>query len=116
MGERLFIRIATRDLCRHSPGPLCLKRKLCVALVAYLLTPVWHTKVTAMKFDWHKDRITDETPVTDTYRNTQNVRRFMVEACGPGFRFDQDFMAWVKDGESKTMGQVAGEWLRRHQP
>jgi hypothetical protein len=95
---------------------LCLKRKLCVALVAYLLTPVWHTKVTAMKFDWHKDRITDETPVTDTYRNTQNVRRFMIEACGPGFRFDQDFMAWVKDGESKTMGQVAGEWLRRHQP
>ncbi|HAW23570.1 MAG TPA: hypothetical protein DCX38_09410 [Pseudomonas sp.] len=72
--------------------------------------------MTAMKFDWHKDRITDETPVTDTYRNTQNVRRFMIEACGPGFRFDQDFMAWVKDGISKTMGQVAGEWLRRHQP
>lgn len=67
-----------------------------------------------MNVDWHRDRLTDETPVTDTYRNTQNVRRFMVEACGPDFRFDRDFMGWVKDGKPKTMGQVAGEWLRRH--
>lgn len=65
-------------------------------------------------FDWHSDQITNETAVTDRYRNTQNVRRFMVEACGPDFRFDRDFMAWITDGQSKTMGQVVSEWRRRH--
>jgi len=38
----------------------------------------------------------------------------MTEACGPDFKFDRVFMGWIKDGTSKTMGQVACEWLRRH--
>lgn len=66
-------------------------------------------------FDWHGDRITQETPVTSTYRNTQNVRRFLEEICGPGFKFNREFMAWIKDGNAKTMGDVASEWLRREQ-
>ncbi|MDX1721618.1 MAG: DUF6434 domain-containing protein [Pseudomonas sp.] len=65
-------------------------------------------------FDWHGGRITKKTLVTDTYRNTQNVRRFLIEACGPDFKFDREFMTWIKDGKSKTMGEVAFEWLRRH--
>lgn len=64
-------------------------------------------------FDWHSDQIGDNTPVTDSYRNTQNVRRFLTGACGPGFRFDRTFMAWIKNGQPKTMGDVAAEWLRR---
>jgi len=64
-------------------------------------------------FDWHSDQITNGTPVTKTYRNTQNVRRFLKEACGPSFKFDRDFMAWVKNDKPKTMGDVASEWLRR---
>jgi hypothetical protein len=39
----------------------------------------------------------------------------MAEACGSDFKFDRDFMGWIKDGTSKTMGQVACEWLRRHE-
>jgi len=65
-------------------------------------------------FDWHSDQITAKTPVTKTYRNTQNVRRFLTEACGSGFTFDREFMAWIKDGKPKTMGDVASEWLRRN--
>jgi hypothetical protein len=64
-------------------------------------------------FDWHSGQITNETVVTACYRNTQNVRRFMAETCGPDFKFDPEFMAWIKDGTAKTMGQVASEWLRR---
>ncbi len=64
-------------------------------------------------FDWHRDPITRETPVTTTYRNTQNVRRFLKAACGEDFVFDRAFMRWVKDGSRKTMGDVADEWLRR---
>jgi hypothetical protein len=66
-------------------------------------------------FDWHRDQITIKTPVTNTYRNTQNVRRFLIDSCGPGFKFDREFMAWIKNGKPKTMGEVAAEWLRRKQ-
>jgi hypothetical protein len=65
-------------------------------------------------FDWHKDDITEETPVSATYRNTQNVRRFLTELCGPNFKFDRQFMAWVTDGSAKTMGDVARTWVQRH--
>jgi len=64
-------------------------------------------------FDWHSDRITTRTPVTRTYRNTQNVRRFLKRICGPAFKFDRTFMAWIRNGKSKTMGDIAAEWLRR---
>ncbi|SEB82151.1 hypothetical protein SAMN05519104_0186 [Rhizobiales bacterium GAS188] len=64
-------------------------------------------------FDWHSDPITPDTPVTDNYKNTQNVRRYMTAQCGQGFKFDRSFMQWIKDGTNKTMGEVASEWLRR---
>lgn len=65
------------------------------------------------KFDWHTDTIIRSTPVTTTYRNTQNVRRFLKSQCGAGFKFDRPFMQWIKDGTDKTMGDVADEWIRR---
>lgn len=65
-------------------------------------------------FDWHADAITRKTPVTASYKNTQNVRRFLKSQCGTGFRFDRGFMQWIKDGSEKTMGDVADEWTRRN--
>lgn len=65
------------------------------------------------EFNWHADTITRSTPVTASYRNTQNVRRFLKTQCGPDFRFDRPFMQWIKDGKDKTMGDVADEWIRR---
>ena len=67
------------------------------------------------KFDWHSDQITDSTPVTKAYRNTQNVRRYLKEACGSDFKFNREFMAWIKNGKPKTMGEVASEWQRRNE-
>lgn len=66
-----------------------------------------------MAFDWHSDAITRSTVVDKHYRNTQNVRRFMLEHCGPAFRFDRDFMAWIKAEPAKEMGDVVDEWKRR---
>lgn len=65
-------------------------------------------------FDWHADAIDRDTPVTATYRNTQNVRRFLTAQCGDAFAFDRAFMAWIMDGTAKTLGDVADEWKRRH--
>ena len=64
-------------------------------------------------FDWHGGAITRATPITKSYRNTQNVRRFFKTECGSAFKFDRPFMAWLKDGADKTMGDAADEWLRR---
>ena len=64
-------------------------------------------------FDWHSGKITRATPVTASYRNTQNVRRFFLAECGPAFKFDRPFMAWMKDGTPKTMGTAVDEWKRR---
>jgi hypothetical protein len=64
-------------------------------------------------FDWHSGPITRATPITKTYRNTQNARRFFKAQCGDHFRFDRPFMAWLKGGKNKTMGAAVDEWLRR---
>ena len=64
-------------------------------------------------FDWHCDRITRATPITASYRNTRNVRRFFLAECGRGFKFDRPFMAWLKHEPTKTMGDAADEWMRR---
>ncbi|WP_349433667.1 DUF6434 domain-containing protein [Pararhizobium sp. A13] len=64
-------------------------------------------------FDWHGGAIDRNTAVTATYRNTQNVRRFLTAQCGEDFAFDRPFMAWIRDGRAKTMGDVADEWMRR---
>jgi hypothetical protein len=64
-------------------------------------------------FDWHSDRITRKTRITASYRNTQNVRRFFKSQCGAHFKFDRPFMAWLKDGAPKTMGDAVKEWQRR---
>ena len=63
-------------------------------------------------FDWHADVITRDTPITKSYHNTQNVRRFFKAQCGNDFKFDRPFMAWLKGGSAKTMGAAADEWLR----
>jgi len=67
-----------------------------------------------MTFNWHSDPITRTTAVDRHYKNTQNVRRFLTEQCGDGFKFDRPFMAWINDGRAKSMGDVADEWQRRH--
>jgi hypothetical protein len=64
-------------------------------------------------FDWHSDPITRKTPITASYRNTQNVRRFFQSQCGAHFKFERPFMAWLKDGAGKTMGDAVKEWQRR---
>ncbi len=66
-----------------------------------------------MAFNWHSDQITRNTSVCAGYKNTRNVRRFMLEQCGPDFRFDRSFMAWIKDGTAKSMGDVVDEWKAR---
>lgn len=66
-----------------------------------------------MAFDWHSDAITRDTPVTERYRTTQNVRRFLTRETGLDPKLDRAFMAWIRSGEPKTMGDVADKFRDR---
>ena len=65
------------------------------------------------KFDWHSDKISSSTRIDNSYRNTQNVRRFFKSKCGVHFKFDRSFMLWMKENAGKTMGEAVTEWIRR---
>ncbi|MFT5260859.1 MAG: hypothetical protein ACI9J2_000753 [Saprospiraceae bacterium] len=62
-------------------------------------------------FDWHKNPITKHTPIDNSYKHTQNVCRFFKLDCGQQFRFDRNFMQWMKQGQDKTMGDAVAEWI-----
>lgn len=66
-----------------------------------------------MKVNWHSALLTRSTNVDKNYKNTQNVRRFMVKECGEAFRFDREFMAWIHNDVPKNLGDVVDEWKRR---
>lgn len=66
-----------------------------------------------MKIDWHSALLTRHTVIDKEYKNTQNVRRFMLKECGEDFRFDREFMAWIRNDVAKSLGDVVDEWKRR---
>lgn len=50
------------------------------------------------KVDWHTSQIGDDTVITESYRNTQNVRNYFRARRGYDFKFDCSLMAWRRDG------------------
>lgn len=69
-------------------------------------------KVTS-KFDWHSANLTPETVITDSYRNSQNVRRFFKAQVGDHFKFNTTFMAWMKANTGKTLAEAVVEFNRQ---
>ena len=67
------------------------------------------------KFDWHRNKISDTTQIDESYKSTQNVRRYFKSRCGDHFKFDRSFMAWMKENSGKTMGDAVAEWQSRQQ-
>lgn len=63
------------------------------------------TKVSS-KFDWHAAPLTPETIITDSYKNSQNVRRFFKAHVGPHFKFNIASMAWMKENVGKTLADA----------
>ena len=61
-------------------------------------------------FDWHKEVLSLETVITDNYKNSQNVRTFFATQVGPDFKFNIEFMAWMKANAGKTLGDAVKEY------
>ncbi len=64
------------------------------------------------RFDWHSEPLTPETVITDSYRNSQNVRRFFKSEVGAQFKFNRAFMAWIKANTGKTLSDAVAEYHR----
>jgi Domain of unknown function (DUF6434)/SAP domain-containing new25 len=69
-------------------------------------------KKTIATFDWHSALLTPETKITDSYKNSQNVRRFFKQHCGAAFHFSIPFMAWMKNNNGKKLRDAVKEWKR----
>ncbi|OED81930.1 DUF6434 domain-containing protein [Vibrio splendidus] len=66
------------------------------------------------KVDWHKNQIDDSTVITDSYKTTQNMRRYFKSKFGEEFKFDRDFMQWMNNATGLTMDDALQEWAKRN--
>lgn len=62
-------------------------------------------------FDWRKEPLTVATTITDSYKNTQNMRRFMQMHAADHFAFSNEFMDWMKSAQGKTLQSAIDYWL-----
>jgi Domain of unknown function (DUF6434)/SAP domain-containing new25 len=69
-------------------------------------------KKISSNFDWHKEPLGLETLITDSYKNTQNMRRFMLKHAGKKFRFSVALMEWMKSNVGKTLESAVAEYRR----
>ncbi|MEO0768301.1 MAG: DUF6434 domain-containing protein [Cyanobacteria bacterium J06649_4] len=68
-------------------------------------------KVSQSKFDWGKATLSLSTRITDSYKNTRNVRAFMKKHASEQFAFSNEFMQWMRDNEGKTLADAVSFWL-----
>jgi hypothetical protein len=67
------------------------------------------------KFDWHAAILSPETIITDSYKNSQNVRRFFIQHCGAQFHFSIPFMHFMKTNCGGTLQDAINEWQKLDQ-
>ncbi len=66
-------------------------------------------KITS-KFNWATEKLTIDTVITDSYKNGENVRLFFKESIGDRFKFNVEFMNWMKQATGKTLGDSVDKW------
>lgn len=64
------------------------------------------------KFNWKTEELTKETLLTDSYKNTENVRQFFKKHIGSHFHFTTTFMKWMKKNSGKNLQNAANEWIK----
>lgn len=69
-------------------------------------------KQTKSNFDWNNETLDIDTLITDNYKNTENVRAFFEKAIGRHFKFNVEFMNWMKSSAGKTLGDSVKKWKK----
>lgn len=62
-------------------------------------------------FDWKSESLTLDTVITDNYKNTQNVRVFFKNQVGADFKFNIEFMEWIRANSGKTLRDACVAFL-----
>jgi len=62
------------------------------------------------KMDWHSAPLDLDTVITDSYKNSQNARRFFKSQLGENFKFNIAFMKWMRDNVGKTLGDAVAAY------
>ncbi|MEM6281647.1 MAG: DUF6434 domain-containing protein [Chloroflexota bacterium] len=100
--------------CRQHSIPYSAGKFTLIDRIAHYLDtgdiPRTRRKRVTSTFDWAHEPLTLETVITDSYRNNDNVRAFMVQHLGTGFRFHMEFMAWMRDNTGKTLQDAVIAW------
>lgn len=99
------------DFCRANKLPYAGSKQAITDRIAHFLDHGVATKPerrnkSHSKFDWHSEALTPATVITDSYKNTQNVGRFMKEHYGPDFTFNIAFMDWMQSNIGKTLAEA----------
>ncbi len=91
------------------------KIELAKRIEKYLQTgerlPYQEKKSKTSRFDWNTEELTIETEITDSYKNTENVREFFKNQIGGKFKFNVKFMNWMKTAQGKTLGDAVEQWI-----
>ena len=61
-------------------------------------------------FDWNTETLSLETVISDSYKNTENVRAFFKQLIGSNFKFNVTFMDWMKMNSGKTLGDAVDKY------
>jgi hypothetical protein len=80
-----------------------------------IITTSQDKKKSDSRFDWTRDHLSADTMITDSYKNSANVRAFFTEYIGTHFAFNVKFMKWMRDHEGRTLAEAAEEWNRIHE-
>ena len=68
------------------------------------------TKTVLSNFDWNNEPLNLMTVITDSYKNTENVRTFFIKQIGYNFSFNLKFMKWMKENEGKNLNDAVEYW------
>lgn len=91
LAERIFIYLKTGEVVKKSKENTLQKNS---------------------SFNWKKEKLALSTIITDNYINSENVRNFFKQEIGNHFRFNTEFMQWMKHNAGKSLADAVEEWQR----
>jgi hypothetical protein len=66
------------------------------------------------EINWHSHPLTLDTVITDSYKTTQNVRRFFKGQLDRDIKFTRDMYAWLHNNVGKTLAEAVDEYKLRN--
>ncbi len=61
-------------------------------------------------FNWNSEKLTRATIITDNYKNSENVRLFFEKNIGEKFKFNVQFMNWMKSNTGKSLENAINQY------